>query len=45
MSKDESIWNATSAYIYDIYINENMVSAAYVKEHLAEYRLTYKDQE
>lgn len=34
-----------SVYIDDIYINDDMVSAVHVSQHLADYGLTCKDWE
>lgn len=45
LSKNNSVCQATSSYIDDIYVNENMTSADHVKEHLATFRLTCKDPE
>lgn len=34
-SKDESVRQATSSYIDDIYVDKSMISAARMKEHMA----------
>ena len=45
LSKDEHIRRATSAYIDDVYINESVVSATCVKQHLDDFGLASKDPE
>lgn len=40
LSKDDITQQARSAYIDDIYINENIASVAHVQQPLANYRLT-----
>ena len=45
LAKDECIQRATSAYIDDIYINESVVPAARVKEHLDNFGLVSKEPE
>ena len=43
--KDDAVQQATSAYIDDIFINEDMASATRVKKHLANFRLASKEPE
>ena len=44
-SWDQEIKNAMSAYVNDIFIDESIVSAARVWQHLADYGLVCKDPE
>ena len=44
-SKDDAVRQATSAYIDDVFINEDIVSATRVKQHLANFGLTSKEPE
>ena len=43
MSQDRSIKNAMSTYIDNIYINESLVPATFIREHQSDYGLTCKD--
>ena len=45
MSQDRAIKKAISMYIDYIYINESLVPAAHVREHLSDNGLTSKDPE
>ena len=45
MTKDKRIQQATSAYIDDVYVDENIVPAAHVKEHLYSFGLLGKEPE
>ena len=40
LSKNDAIWQGTSAYIDDVFINENIASAIRVRQHLANFGLT-----
>lgn len=40
LAKDESVFQATSAYIDDIYVNEDVTSATCVRQHFADFGLT-----
>ena len=35
LSKDDAVWQATSTYIDDVFINKDIVSATRVRQHLA----------
>ena len=43
LSKDDAVMQATSAYIDDVFINEDIVSAIRVKQHLANFGLKSKE--
>ena len=45
MTKDKRIQQATSAYIDDVYVDESIVLAARVKEHLSSFGLLSKELE
>ena len=45
LSKDNTIWQATSAYIDNVFINENIASATRVRQHLANFGLASKEVE
>ena len=45
LTKDKRIQWATSAYIDDVYVDENIVPAACVKEHLCSFSLLSKEPE
>lgn len=45
MSQDKEIRRATSSYIDDVYVNENVVSSTRVKEHLERFVLVCKATE
>ena len=45
LTKDKCIQLATSAYIDDVYVDENIVPAARVKEHLYSFGLLSKEPE
>ena len=45
MSQDRAIKNPTLTYIDNIYINEGLVPATHVREHLSDYGLSCKDLE
>ena len=45
LTKDRSIQQATSAYIDDVYVDESIVPAARVKEHLCSFGLLSKEPE
>ena len=45
LSKDNAVRQATSAYIDDVFINEDIVSATRVKQHLANFGLKSKEPE
>ena len=45
LSKDDAVRQATSAYIDDVFINEDIVSATRVKKHLANFGLKRKGPE
>ena len=45
LSKDDAVRQATSAYIDDVFINEDIVSATRVKQHLANFGLKSKEPE
>ena len=44
-SEDDAVQKATSAYIDDVFINEDIVSATRVKQHLANFGLKSKEPE
>lgn len=43
LSQDEAIANATSAYIDDIYVNENLIPVTHVRYLLSKYELVCKE--
>ena len=43
LSKDDTVQLATSAYIDDIFINEDIASATRVRQHLANFGLASKE--
>ena len=45
LSKDDAVQQATSAYIDDVFINEDIVSATRVRQHLANFGLVSKEPE
>ena len=45
LSQEEAVGHAASAYIDDIYVNEDVMPAIHVREHLARFGLECKDQE
>ena len=45
LTKDKCIQRATSAYIDDVYVDESIVPAACVKEHLYSFGLLSKEPE
>ena len=45
LSKDDAVRQATSAYIDDVFINEDIVSATRVKQYLANFGLKSKEPE
>ena len=45
LSQEEAVGHAASAYIDDIYVNEDVVAATRVREHLAQFGLKCKDPE
>ena len=45
LSKDDAVRQATSAYIDDVFINEDIVSATRVKQHLVNFGLKSKEPE
>ena len=45
MSQNGAIKNTMSTYIDNIYVNEGLVTATRVKEHLSDYGVTCKDPE
>ena len=45
LSKDDAVRQATSAYIDDVFINEDIVSATRAKQHLANFGLKSKEPE
>ena len=45
LSKDDAVRQATSAYIDDVFINEDIVSATRVKQHLTNFGLKSKEPE
>lgn len=45
LAKDESNIQATSTYIDDLFVNGEVTSATHVRQHLADFGLTYKDPE
>ena len=45
LSKDDAVRQATSAYIEDVFVNEDIVSATRVKQHLANFGLKSKEPE
>ena len=45
LMKDKRIQRATSAYIDDVYVDESIVPAAGVKEHLCSFSLLSKEPE
>ena len=45
LSKDDAVRQATSAYIDDVFINEDIVSATRVKQNLANFGLKSKEPE
>ena len=45
LTKDKRIQQATSAYIDDMYVDESIVPAAHVKEHLCSFGLLSKELE
>ena len=44
MSQDQTVKSTMSAYINDIFINENLVSSAHVRKHLSDHIFLCKDQ-
>ena len=40
LSQDPVIWKGTSAYVDDILVNEDVVTASHVEQHLEKYELT-----
>ena len=44
-SQDQEIKSAMSAYVDNIFIDESIVSVAYMRQHFADYRLVCKDLE
>ena len=44
-SKDDAVWQATSAYIDDVFINEDIASATRVRQHLTNFGLASKEPE
>ena len=45
LSKDDAVRQATSAYIDDVFINEDIASATRVRQHLANFGLVSKEPE
>ena len=45
LSQEEAVGHAASAYINDIYVNEDVMPTTHVREHLARFGLEYKDPE
>lgn len=45
MSQDQTIKSAMLAYVNDIYISENLVSASHVRKHLSDYGFVRKGPE
>ena len=45
LSQEEAVERTASAYINDIYVNENVVPVTHVREHLAQFGLKCKDLE
>ena len=45
LSKDETIQQATFAYIDDVYVNNSMVPAEQVRQHLSQFGLKSNDPE
>ena len=45
LSKDDAVWQTTSAYIDDVFINEDIASATRVRQHLANFRLAGQEPE
>lgn len=45
LAKAECVQQATTAYLDDIYIHENILSTAYIRQHLTNFGLMFKDLE
>ena len=45
LSQDEAVGHTASAYINDIYVNEDVMPATHIREHLARFGLECKDPE
>ena len=45
LSQEEAVGHAASAYIDDIYVNENVMPVTHIREHLARFGLECKDPE
>ena len=45
LSQEEAVGSAASAYIDIIYVNEDVVPATHVREHLAQFGLKCKNPE
>ena len=45
LSQEEKVKEGTSAYLDDIYVNEDIVSSSHVKAKLAQFDLICKDPE
>ena len=45
LSQDDTIRQATSPYLDDVFVNENVASAQQVEHHLCQFGLTYKPAE
>ena len=43
--KDDTVWQATSAYINDVFINEDIASATMMRQHLVNFGLASKEPE
>ena len=43
--QEEAVGRTVSAYIDDIYVNEDVVPAIHIREHLAQFGLKCKDPE
>ena len=41
--KDDAVWQATSAYINDVFINEDIASVTRVRQYLANFGLASKE--
>ena len=44
-SKDDAVWQATSAYIDNVFINKDIASATRVRQYLANFGLASKEPE
>ena len=44
LSQEEAVGHVASAYINDIYVNEDVMPTPRVREHQARFELEYKDQ-